>query len=77
MEEIGSNTGTMEKITHPITAEGQEYLQAKDKRTQELMKLAEKMLGSSHFTEKSNGFRAYLAEKKEKAIQGSQSQGVK
>ena len=56
----------MEKITHPITAEGKEFLESKDKMTQDLFKLAEKMLGSSHFTEKSNGFLSWKSEKKEK-----------
>ena len=57
----------MEKITHPITAEGQEYLNSVDEQTRKIHEMAQAKLGSSYFVERTNGFRAWKAKKQEKA----------
>lgn len=68
----------MEKITHPITAEGQEYLNAVDEQTRKIHEMAQQKLGSSYFVERTNGFRAWKAKKQEAKITPvSQSQGAK
>ncbi len=55
----------MEKITHPITKEGQEYLNSIDEESKKLHEMAQKKLGSSYFVERTNGFRVWLSKKRE------------
>jgi len=48
---------------HPITPEGQKFLDSLTSEARALQVLAQKMLGSSYFVEQTHGFRAWLASK--------------
>ena len=76
-EEVGSQVATMEKVEHPITAEGQTYLNSLDEQTKKVYEMAQKKLGSSYFVERTNGFRAWKAKQKATVTPVSQPPGVK
>jgi hypothetical protein len=46
---------------HPISAEGQAFLASITSEERALQILAQKMLGSSYFVEKTHAFQAWLA----------------
>jgi len=46
---------------HPISPEGKQFLASLTQEQRNLQILAQKMLGSSYFIEKTHGFKAWLA----------------
>ena len=46
---------------HPISPEGKQFLASLTQEQRNLQVLAQKMLGSSYFLEKTHGFKAWLA----------------
>jgi len=46
---------------HPISPEGKQFLDSLTQEQRNLQILAQKMLGSSYFIEKTHGFKAWLA----------------
>ena len=46
---------------HPVTEEGQVYLDSMTAQQRELHELAVKMLGSSYFVDRTHGFRKWKA----------------
>jgi hypothetical protein len=48
---------------HPISAEGRSFLASLTVEQRNLQILAQKMLGSSYFIEKTHGFRMWMAKK--------------
>jgi len=46
---------------HPISPEGNQFLASLTQEQRNLQALAQKMLGSSYFIEKTHGFKAWFA----------------
>jgi hypothetical protein len=46
---------------HPISTEGKQFLASLTQEQRDLQSLAQKMLGSSYFIEKTHGFKAWIA----------------
>jgi hypothetical protein len=46
---------------HPISPEGKKFLDSLTQEQRNLQILAQKMLGSSYFIEKTHGFKAWIA----------------
>lgn len=46
---------------HPISPEGKQFLASLTQEQRNLQVLAQKMLGSSYFIEKTHGFKVWLA----------------
>ena len=46
---------------HPISPEGKQFLDSLTQEQRNLQILAQKMLGSSYFIEKTHGFKVWLA----------------
>jgi hypothetical protein len=46
---------------HPISPEGKQFLDSLTQEQRNLQILAQKMLGSSYFIEKTHGFKAWIA----------------
>ena len=46
---------------HPISPEGKQFLDSLTQEQRDLQILAQKMLGSSYFIEKTHGFKVWLA----------------
>ena len=45
---------------HPISPEGKQFLESLTQEQRNLQILAQKMLGSSYFIEKTHGFKAWI-----------------